>query len=272
MAVPILRAATEAVIEKFLSEKLRKTGMKGFVLGLSGGLDSAVVMKLCVRAVGKEKILPLIMPEKDSPKQDVADAIDLCEREGLEYKRIEITEPVEAMVRSVGSKVDRMGLANMKARCRMVLLYHYANSDRLLVVGTSNKSELLMGYFTKFGDGGADLEPIGDLYKTQVRQMAERIGVPPGIISKAPSAGLWEGQTDEDEMGISYDSLDSILHCMELGLGEEETASRAGVSLEEVQRIESTVRRSSHKRKSPPVVKIGLRTPGLDWREGDEDL
>jgi NAD+ synthase len=272
MAVPTLREGTEEVIEKFLSEKLRKTRLKGFVVGLSGGIDSAVVTRLCVRAVGREKVLALILPERDSPEQDIVDAVDFCENEGLEHRTIDITEPVDALARSVGGKVDRMALANMKARCRMIILYHHAKTGQRLVVGTSNKSEMLTGYFTKYGDGGADLEPIGDLYKTQVRQLAELIGVPSNLIAKTPSAGLWRGQTDEAEMGISYDALDSLLHCMELGLSEEETVSRSGETLEEVRRIEAAVRASSHKRKLPPVVKIGLRTPGLDWREGDEDL
>ncbi len=272
MAVPKLRDGTEAVIQKFLSEKLRKTGLSGFVVGLSGGIDSAVVTKLCIQAVGGKRVLPVIIPEKDSPEQDIKDAIDFCERERIEYRMIDITESVDALTKAVGGVADRMALANIKARCRMVVLYHLANTERYMVVGTSNKSEMLTGYFTKYGDGGADLEPIGDLYKSQVRQLAARIGVPDAVISKAPSAGLWKGQTDEAEMKISYDNLDSILHCLELGLSEEEASSRSGVPVDEVRRIERMVRTSSHKRKLPPVVKLGLRTPGLDWREGDEDI
>ena len=154
----------------------------------------------------------------------------------------------------------------------MVVEYHFANSESRLVVGTSNKSELLVGYFTKFGDGGADLEPIGDLYKTEVRSLAKEIGVPDRIIRKVPTAGLWKGQTDEGEMGVKYETLDAILLGIELGLDEKKIAERAETSMREVQRISRMVRLSSHKRKFQPAAKVGFRTPGLDWREGDEDL
>jgi NAD+ synthase len=272
MILPTLKDGTEEVVEKFLAEKLRKVGAKGFVLGVSGGVDSAVVLKLCVRAAGKDKVLALMMPEKDSPKEDLEDGKDLCELNGVEYKVIDITDTVAACVKAIKGEVDRASLANIKARCRMILLYHYANTGRLLVVGTSNKSELLVGYFTKHGDGAADLEPIGDLYKTEVRELARKMDVPDRIIRKAPSAGLWKGQTDEGDMGITYERLDAILLGIELGLDDKEIAARAETTLKEVSRIDRMVKSTSHKRKSPPVVKLGFRTPGLDWREGDEDV
>ena len=272
MILPKLKECTEQVIEKFLAEKLRKVGAKGFVLGVSGGIDSAVVLRLCARAVGKDKVLALLMPEKDSPKDDIVDSKRLCGKEGVTFKVVDISEPVEAFKRAIGEKVDRKSLANIKARCRMIALYHYANADRRLVAGTSNKSELLIGYFTKFGDGGADLEPIGDLYKTEVRQLAKEIGIPDKIIKKVPTAGLYRGQTDEGEMGISYGRLDAILLGIELGLGEKEIAERAETTVKEVTRISNMVRLSSHKRKPAPAAKLGFRTPGLDWREGDEDV
>jgi len=272
MILPQLKDGTEQVIEKFLSEKLRKIGAKGVVLGVSGGIDSAVCLRLCTRAVGKGKVLALLMPEKDSPKNDLEDSVELCELEGVRHKVVDISEPIESFKSAIGEKVDRISLANIKARCRMITLYHYANTDRRLVIGTSNKSEILIGYFTKFGDGGADLEPIGDLYKTEVRQLARQMGIPEKIIKKVPTAGLWKGQTDEGEMGITYERLDAILLGVELGLGEKEIANRAETTVKEVSRIARMVRLTSHKRKSPPVAKLGLRTPGLDWREGDEDV
>lgn len=272
MMLPKLKEGTEEVIEKFLSEKLRKAGAQGYVLGVSGGIDSAVVLKLCARAVGKDKVLALLMPEKDSPKDDLSDSKELCEREGVDYRLIDITGPVEAFKTAIGGKIDRRSLANIKARCRMIALYHYANVDRRLVVGTSNKSELLVGYFTKFGDGAADLEPIGDLYKIEVRQLAKEMDIPDKIIRKAPSAGLWKGQTDEGEMGITYERLDAILSGIELGLATKEIAERAETTAKEVEGIAKRVRLTSHKRKVQPAPKLGLRTPGLDWREGDEDI
>lgn len=272
MILPKLRDGTEETIEKFLAEKLRKIGAKGFVLGVSGGIDSATTLTLCARAVGKEKVLALLMPEKGSSKQDLADGKLLCEFERVKYKIVDITDPVEAFKKTVGGRQDRRLLANIKARCRMIALYHYACTYGRLVVGTSNKSEILTGYFTKFGDGGADLEPIGDLYKTEVRELARKMGIPKKIIEKAPSAGLWKGQTDEEEMGITYDRLDAILLGIELGLDVKEIALRSESSRKEVERISRTVRLSSHKRKFQPAPKIGYRTPGLDWREGDEDI
>lgn len=268
----MLRPGTEQVIEKFLAEKLRKIGAKGFVLGVSGGIDSAVCLRLCVRAVGKDKVLALLMPEKDSPKDDLKDSKDLCRTEGVRFEIIDISKAIKAFGDSVHGKTDKKSLANIKARCRMVVAYHYANSESRLVVGTSNKSEILIGYFTKFGDGSADLEPIGDLYKTEVRALAKEIGVPDRVIKKVPTAGLWKGQTDEGEMGIKYETLDAILLGIELGLDEKKIAERAESTIREVQRISMMVRMSSHKRKFQPVAKIGFRTPGLDWREGDEDI
>lgn len=272
MILPALKENTEKVIEKFLAEKLRKVGAKGYVLGVSGGVDSAVVLRLCARAVGKKKVLALLMPEKDSPKDDLKDSIELCRLEGVDYKIVDITAPIEGFKKAIKGKIDRKSFANIKARARMIALYHYANMDWRLVVGTSNKSEILVGYFTKFGDGGADLEPIGDLYKTEVWELARRLGIPHKIVKKAPSAGLWKGQTDEGEMGIIYRKLDAILLGIELGLDEKEIAERAETSAQEVRRIAKTVRMSSHKRKFPPAAKVGFRTPGLDWREGDEDV
>jgi NAD+ synthase len=153
------------------------------------------------------------------------------------------------------------------ARCRMAVLYHQAKLTNRLVMGTSNKSELLVGYFTKFGDGGADFCPIGDLYKTEVRQLARKIGVPEKLVQKAPSACLWEGQTDEGELGICYDDLDAVLFGIENGMELEEIARRNMIPEEKVEMVWKMHIGSVHKRKTPLVPKIGLRTIGLDWRE-----
>lgn len=262
----------EEIIRHFIAEKLRKTAAKGYVLGVSGGIDSAVVLKLASQAVGKGKVLALLMPEKGSPKDDLRLARELCESEGVRYEVIDISAIVDAFSKAVDGNVDRNSLGNAKARARMMFLYHFAGSERRLVLGTSNKSELLIGYFTKYGDGGADIEPIGDLYKTEVRSMAGRLGVPESIVDRPPSAGLWKGQTDEKDIGMPYDKLDEVLRGIELAIDDRATARRAGVPIEEVRRISDLIRLSSHKRKFPSVAKIGLRTPGLDWREGDEDL
>jgi NAD+ synthase len=153
------------------------------------------------------------------------------------------------------------------ARCRMTVLYDLAKLTNRLVMGTSNKSELLTGYFTKFGDGGADYCPIGDLYKTEVRQLARKIGVPDKFVQKVPSAGLWEGQTDEGELEISYDELDAVLFGIENGMDLEDIARRNMVPEDKVERVWKLYLGSVHKRKTPLIPKIGLRTIGLDWRE-----
>jgi NAD+ synthase len=149
----------------------------------------------------------------------------------------------------------------------MIVLYFVANTEDRLVIGTGNKSELLTGYYTLFGDGGCDFLPLGDLYKTQVRAMARHLGVPEVIVSKTPTAGLWKGQTDEGELGLPYEELDRVLLGMELQLDPATIAEKAGVPLDRVRRVEALVSGSVHKRKTPLIPKLGIRTVGLDWRE-----
>jgi NAD+ synthase len=175
--------------------------------------------------------------------------------------------PVVDSFRSILTLDRRECTGNVMARCRMIVLYHHAWEMGRVVMGTSNKSELLAGYFTKFGDGGADFCPIGDLYKTEVRQLAREIGVPDAIIEKAPSAGLWTGQTDEGEMGISYDHLDQVLFGVERSLSNESIAAETGIPLDVVSKVWDRHRQTVHKRKMPLIPKLGLRTLGIDWRE-----
>jgi len=175
---------------------------------------------------------------------------------------------VSGITRSLGIRLtDRVLAGNVAARVRMVILYHRAGKERRLVIGTGNKSELLTGYFTKGGDGLADFLPLGDLYKTQVRAMAAHLLVPKRILEKAPTAGLWRGQTDEGELGLSYDVLDRVLHGIELHLSPKEIAAGARVAVKTVDRVERLVASSVHKRKTPLIPKVGMRTIGLDWRE-----
>jgi NAD+ synthase len=163
--------------------------------------------------------------------------------------------------------LDDKAVGNIKARCRMILLYTHANLTNKVVMGASNKSELLTGYFTKFGDGGVDFSPIGDLYKTQILELAKAIEIPENIIKKQPSAGLWEGQTDESELNIKYQDLDRILLGIELKLDAKDIAEKLGIDQSEVLRILGMVEKNVHKRKMPLIPKIGIRTLGLDWRE-----
>lgn len=265
--IPQLRDYAYPAIIEFIRQKVAETGDNGVVIGLSGGIDSATVSKLCADAVGPERVLNLFLPSSTSSSRDREDAEAFCRGHGMEFKVVDIAPAVQAFGAMLPS-MDRKEMAgNTMARCRMIVLFHYAKLTGRVVMGTSNKSELLTGYFTKFGDGGSDFCPIGDLYKTEVRQLAAQIGVPAGIVNKAPSAGLWEGQTDEGEMGVTYDELDQVLYGLERGLSNEAIAQEAGVDMTRAERIIAMHRQSAHKRKMPLMPKLGIRTLGLDWRE-----
>lgn len=256
------------VILSFLRHHVRESGRKGVVLGMSGGLDSSLVAKLCAEATGPKTVLGLFLPEKPPSSQDERDARGWAKQLGIEFRSIAIGPMVDAAAKQLSlTKADRVGLGNVKARMRMIVLYQVAREDGRLVIGTSNKSELAVGYTTKFGDAASDFAPIGDLYKTQVLEMARHLGLPRAILEKVPTAGLWPGQTDEGELGITYDELDRILLGIELQLRPEEIAERAAVDAKQVERIEGLVEASVHKRKMPLIPKIGIRTFGLDWRE-----
>ncbi|MEM2192050.1 MAG: NAD+ synthase [Candidatus Hadarchaeales archaeon] len=237
----------EKTIVDFLRMEVSKAGAAGVVFGLSGGVDSAVVGSLCARAFGPEKVLALLLPEREvTPKRDIEDAKMLAKGLGIRWREIDIS-PILRAFRGVIEGRQRLPIANLKPRVRMTLLYYHANLLGRLVVGTGNRSELRMGYFTKFGDGGADLMPLGSLYKTQVKKLAEYLGVPASIIRKTPSAGLWRGQTDEGELGISYEKLDRILVGLDLGFRSREIAEALGVGVATVEGLIEREKRNAHK-------------------------
>lgn len=255
----------QAIIERFLQDHLRRAGADGVVLGVSGGLDSAVVAALCLDVLEPDRVIPVLMPAADSDPKDEADGRRLCKHLGLEP----LLRPVGPIVAGLEATVDGMDarvLGNAKARARMMVLYAEAQKRGYLVSGTGNKSELLIGYFTKHGDGGNDMQPIGDLYKTQVRELGRHLGLPTWMVDKPPSAGLWAGQTDEQELGMSYDELDAILKGIELNRPLRAIAARTGIPRPDVDRIAAMVRASEHKRRPSLVPKIGARTVGIDWR------
>jgi NAD+ synthase len=265
--VPKFREDQVGIIESFIAHQLKASGREGVVLGLSGGVDSALVAKLCADAVGPRKTLALGLPEV-AGGPDLADARAWARELGIGFRVVPIRPflaPFEEHLKP--KKADRVARGNLRARVRMIVLYFVANVEDRIVMGTGNKSEILTGYFSKFGDGGVDFQPIGDLYKTQVRAMARHLGVPKRILSKTPTAGLWPGQTDEGELGLSYDELDRILLGLELQLESEAIAEKAGVRLDRVRRVEDLVAAGIHKRKMPLIPKVGIRTVGLDWRE-----
>ena len=256
---------TETIIE-FIRSYTENAGVKSVVIGLSGGIDSAVVTKLAIMALGKENVYALFMPELSTPMEDFEHVRLLSNEFGISYETIDISPMIHSIRKIYSEKMDAVALGNIKSRLRMLLWYGYANSKKSLVCGCSNKTELLIGYFTKYGDGGSDFMPIGDLYKTQVYQIAEHIGIPGPIIKKAPSAGLWKGQTDEKELGIPYEKLDRILYGLERKMPVDKIAAIADIDEQEVIRVKEMRIKSQHKRNVPLVPKIGLRTVALDWR------
>jgi NAD+ synthase len=262
-----LRELTEEAILEFIGEKVRESKAKGVVVGLSGGIDSAVTALLCAKALGPDKVLNIFLPCGSTPLGDEKDVKDFCIHFGMELKVIDISVMVEAVKKSLPGTEDRRLMGNAMARLRMISLFHHAKLLSRVVMGTSNKSELLIGYFTKFGDGGADFSPLGDLYKTEVRELAKQLEVPKAILDKVPTAGLWEGQTDEGELGLTYGELDQILVGIELNLANEDISIRTKIPLEKVDLVWAMHRSSVHKRKMPLIPKLGVRTIGLDWRE-----
>jgi NAD+ synthase len=254
------------VIKDFIKTYVKNSNCKGIVVGLSGGVDSAVTAILCRDAFGKKYVKCLFLPDETTPKNDYKHYELIVNKFGLSHEKKDICSAVKELNSKCIIKPDKYALANIKARARMILLYEYANMTQSLICGTSNKSEILVGYFTKYGDGGVDLMPIGDLYKTQVWKLAKFLKVPKEIISKPPTAGLWKGQSDEEELKLSYKQLDKILAGLERKIDLKDIAKIVNVKKSEVTRIKEMRIRSEHKRRAALIPKIGLRTPGYDWR------
>ncbi|MBU2565796.1 MAG: NAD+ synthase [Candidatus Thermoplasmatota archaeon] len=256
MIKPIFKREYVNVIKSFIKSRINEADASGVVIGLSGGLDSAVTTKLCAGTLGKKKVLCLLLPTKDTPKDDTGDALEFAKKIGVKYKIINISDVVKKFASAIHGK-GKKEMGNIHARTRMIVLYYFANKNNYLVVGSGNKTELLMGYFTKHGDGACDIMPLADLYKTQIRELAKHLKIPEKIINKTPRAGLWKGQTDEKELGIKYDVLDQILYGMKKGLKNNEIAKSLCVEISEVKRIKNVVSSTKHKRKMPRIARIG---------------
>jgi NAD+ synthase len=203
-------------VEQMIRYAYWTSGCKGIVVGLSGGVDSAVAATFCCRAIGGEKVLGLSLPASVSNLADIKDAAVLCEQIGIMHRVVSIEPMLEGFRTMPEFKESRYLLGNLMARIRMAVLYYHANRDQKIVCGTSNRSEYMLGYCTKFGDNAADFQPLLHLYKTEVYDYAHELGIPESIIKKAPSAGLWEGQSDEEEIGLSYAEIDHSLRALEL--------------------------------------------------------
>ncbi len=243
------------VLLDFIRERTAMAGRKRLVVGLSGGLDSAASAYLAARALGSGHLTAFILPYRTTPPQSIEDALLVARELDISHHTIDITPMVDAYF-ALFPDADRKRRGNFMARCRMAVLYDQSARLEALVLGTGNRTEALLGYTTLWGDMACAFSPLGGLYKTQVRALAAHLGVPGSILEKAPTADLWEGQTDEGEMGISYDDADRILHCLvDLHLDEEEVA-REGYDLSLVRKVKGKVEASAFKRRMPPCCEL----------------
>lgn len=259
----------ETKIKRFIRDYLEKSGAKGIVLGLSGGIDSCTASALCALAIGGDKVFGLLMPEQETYNaKDVEHAKLVAKKFGVKTETIDITSTLEAFYNSIPifEPMDKLCEGNIKARVRMTYWYYYANKLDMLVCGSSDKSETMMGYFTKWGDVAADISPIMDLYKTQVRKLAQHIGIPKEIITKPASPALWPGQLAEQELGVRYEILDLILYGLEHFMETEEIAKQLRVEREMVDGIKQRWLHMEHKRRLPLTTKLEYRTVGTDFR------
>lgn len=256
---------TLKVIDIFLRDEMHRVGFENAVIGLSGGIDSALSTYLAVRALGKEHVHCVMMPYKTSSTDSLSDARAVVDDLGVSSEVVEISPMADAYF-SANEEMDKLQKGNVFARLRMIVLYDRSHSRKALVIGTSNKTESLLGYSTLFGDSASALNPIGDLYKTQVRQLSKFLGVPDSILSKPPSADLWSGQTDEQEMGLTYDEVDRLLYYMVDCRETAEELLARGFAKELIAKVGSMIRRSQFKRMPPLIAKISPRTVNIDFR------
>ena len=260
---------TTTRLRRFIKDYVQKTKAKGIVLALSGGIDSSTAAALSALAIGGQKVLALSMPERETRNSlDIKHSKRLAEKFQFNLETIDITNILKAYYKSLPAfrSEDVVSKGNIKARARSICVYYYANHQNRITVGPSDKSETMLGYFTKWGDVAADISPLMDLYKSQVRQLASYIGVPSEIVRKPSSPQLWPGQLAETELGMNYKTLDLVLLGLENFMTTEEIAEKLHLSLKHVEAVRTRWLSSEHKRRAPLTMKMGYRTTGMDFR------
>jgi len=257
-------ALARDILVGFVKSEVTRVGVTRAVIGLSGGLDSALSCALASEALGAENVLAVRMPYKASSRDSLEHAQLLIDQLGVQSKTIEITEMVEPLFK-LDPAISKMRKGNVMARQRMIVLYDQSEAFKGLVIGTSNKTEILLGYSTIYGDAASAINPIGDLYKTHVRQLARALNVPAPIIDKPPSADLWEGQTDESELGFTYEEADKLLYLLVDQRYSPQEALEAGFAEKTVSAVTTRIRRNQFKRMQPPIAKVSNRTVGYDF-------
>lgn len=255
--------ATE-ILTAFIHSETTRAGFQKVVVGLSGGIDSALSCVLAAKALGPENVLAVRIPYRTSSKDSLEHAQLLIDQFGVQSLTIPISDMADGLI-SHFPDMDKTRQGNIMARCRMIVLYDQSSAFNGLVVGTSNKTEILLGYSTLFGDSASAFNPIGDLYKTQVRQLAAALQIPAAIIEKAPSADLWADQTDEGELGFTYAEVDKLLYLLVDERYTPEECVEAGFEKNFVENVVKRIRRFHFKRMMPPIAKLGSRTIGYDF-------
>jgi NAD+ synthase len=261
---PVATGLLAETLQQFLAEELRASGLAGYVVGLSGGVDSAVSAALAAAAVGRERVLALALPGPISAPESLRDAQAVTETFGLRLETVALGPAAELLAETLGTRGDRVRFGNLLARLRMVALFDRARTVPALVLGTSNKSEILLGYSTLFGDAAASVQPLGDVWKTHIFELARTLGVPESVVTKAPTADLWPGQTDAGELGFDYPTVDPVLFWHhEGGMGREELIA-AGFSVALVDGALGAYRRNRFKWRPTVVARVSASCMNVD--------